>query len=222
METETYYSDICDFGYDSKHTVRAWPTDMLLTPQLKHKMHLTFKCKVAVIAKYDQDGNEVSGAAQQPEDEGAEYEQLPLSAMYESKSQSKSKAKVKHIEAVLENANLMAMHAMPSSPAATAYADVDADVGGDDDADEETQDKRAQVRYWLERVVGCGEYYDMFMEHGLDDIDLVRTLSMEELDALGFVSKLGHRKKILRAIDQLNNIKLTSIFWKLFDPERID
>eukprot|EP01084_Bolivina_argentea_P113631 202506_1 len=32
VETETYYSDICDFGYDSKNTVRAWPTDMLLTP----------------------------------------------------------------------------------------------------------------------------------------------------------------------------------------------
>ena len=60
LETETDYCDICDFAYDSNLTVRAWPTDMLLTPQLNGLNKLTFKCMVFIIAKYDQQGNEIN------------------------------------------------------------------------------------------------------------------------------------------------------------------
>ena len=45
----------------------------------------------------------------------------------------------------------------------------------------------------------CEEYYELFVNQGLDSMDLVQTLSDEELIQIG-IHRLGHRKKILMAL----------------------
>ena len=48
------------------------------------------------------------------------------------------------------------------------------------------------------------EYFCKFEEEGFDELDLLFDLDHDELKQLG-VYKLGHRKKILTAINQLKN-----------------
>lgn len=45
----------------------------------------------------------------------------------------------------------------------------------------------------------CEEYYELFLNQGIDSMELVRSLSDEELKQIG-IQKLGHRKKILMAL----------------------
>lgn len=94
-------------------------------------------------------------------------------------------------------------------------AEVDLDEAGFESVD----NKSEQVKYWLHNVVGLGEYYDLFIDNGLDDIDIVKDISIGELESIG-ISKLGHRKRIYKEIEHLNNLKLSSIFWMFYKTKR--
>ncbi len=80
-------------------------------------------------------------------------------------------------------------------------------------------DKREQVKYWINNIVCMKEYYDIFVQNGIDDIDIIKDLNMDELIEIG-INKLGHRKKIMNEIDKLKNIKISNVFWKLYSPKK--
>ena len=48
----------------------------------------------------------------------------------------------------------------------------------------------------------CSEYYQLFMNQGLDSMELMRTLSDEDLKEIG-IHKLGHCRKIMMALTAL-------------------
>ena len=60
------------------------------------------------------------------------------------------------------------------------------------------------VRKWLNDVVELPEYYDIFIEHGFDDMRLIKNVTNEDLKEIG-IDKLGHRKKLLRCIQGYND-----------------
>jgi len=59
------------------------------------------------------------------------------------------------------------------------------------------------VSLWLQGC-GLGEYVPTFRTAGYDDINLIKILNDEDLDAMG-IDKPGTRKKILMYAQQLNN-----------------
>ena len=54
-----------------------------------------------------------------------------------------------------------------------------------------------EVYQWLRDHVGLSQYYDMFIDNGIDDMEIIADTTMEDLNNLGYL-KLGHRKKIIK------------------------
>src|SRR5262245_14858039 len=62
-----------------------------------------------------------------------------------------------------------------------------------------------QIENWLESL-GLGEYSQRFAENRID-ASVLRDLTEEDLEKIGI--RLGHRKKMLRAIAELGGAELT-------------
>ena len=63
-----------------------------------------------------------------------------------------------------------------------------------------------KVYIWLRDNVGLEEYYDIFMENGLDDIEILKQINNDHLTQIG-VHKIGHRIKIMKYIALLQDSK---------------
>ena len=61
----------------------------------------------------------------------------------------------------------------------------------------------AKFKQWLEGTVGMGEYYDLFVENGVEKLSVVQMFTMKELSMIG-ISKIGHRMMLTKAIEMLN------------------
>ena len=60
------------------------------------------------------------------------------------------------------------------------------------------------LKLWLEKVVGLGEYYGVFIMNGIENVDTMRLITEKELDIIG-INKLGHRLLLLDGIRKLNH-----------------
>merc|ERR1712154_315663 len=79
---------------------------------------------------------------------------------------------------------------------------VDDTLGDTDDVDE-----RALVSKWMTEDVRLPQYIDVFFENGLEDTEVILTLTNDDLKDIG-VKILGHRKKIMLHIKKkLENMK---------------
>eukprot|EP01084_Bolivina_argentea_P090051 162323_1 len=58
------------------------------------------------------------------------------------------------------------------------------------------------VRNWLCNKCLLPQYFETFIEHGIEDLSVVKLLTIEELNDLG-IDKMGHKLKILHEIDEL-------------------
>merc|ERR1712039_981738 len=63
----------------------------------------------------------------------------------------------------------------------------------------------AKFKQWLEDTVKMGEYYDLFVENGVENLSVVQMFGMNELAEIG-INKIGHRMIILKAIKALQEI----------------
>jgi len=59
--------------------------------------------------------------------------------------------------------------------------------------------KHDEIWKWLKDIVGLECYYDLFIEHGLEHLDILSSLRMNDLISIG-IDKLGHRLKIMKCI----------------------
>lgn len=63
------------------------------------------------------------------------------------------------------------------------------------------------LRKWLVEKVELPQYFDVFIEKGYDDVDMIEnTLTDQDLIEIG-IEKIGHRKKILWDIEQIKRSK---------------
>ena len=65
-------------------------------------------------------------------------------------------------------------------------------------------EKQEKIKVWLTDKVELAEYFDILIENGLDDMEIIQDLNEDELISIG-INKLGHRKKLLKYIKILNN-----------------
>ena len=70
-----------------------------------------------------------------------------------------------------------------------------------DDANR-SRTKMAKLRLWLNHDLGLGQYYDIFIQNDIEDIDTISSCTMNELYDLG-IKSFGHRKKILNEAAKL-------------------
>lgn len=74
------------------------------------------------------------------------------------------------------------------------------------------------VSLWLQEC-GLGEYVQVFKTAGYDDINLIKILNEEDLDAMG-IDKPGTRKKILMYADQLKQITETPLHSPIIEHQQ--
>ena len=63
--------------------------------------------------------------------------------------------------------------------------------------------KKEQLRIWLKDTVGLEQYFYDLVCNGFDDLESLSMLTMNELNTLGNIEKMGHRMKLLRHIAKL-------------------
>ena len=61
---------------------------------------------------------------------------------------------------------------------------------------------RNRLKAWLEIVVGLGQYYDVFLKNGIEDLSTASLLTMETIKSIG-IEKIGHQMKLLNCVIQL-------------------
>src|SRR5215467_12339064 len=64
-----------------------------------------------------------------------------------------------------------------------------------------------QTADWL-RKLGMSEYAQLFADNSIDDVSILRDLTDQDLKDVGV--PLGHRRKILRAIGELDRPEVTA------------
>ena len=78
----------------------------------------------------------------------------------------------------------------------------------DHDLNEKIQDKMINVEVvgdWLKNTVGLPTYHQLFINHGLDDMDLIKDVKERHLEKMG-IDKIGHQIKILQEIRKLSSL----------------
>ena len=64
-------------------------------------------------------------------------------------------------------------------------------------------DKEIMVAVWLSEEVELNEYVELFIENGFNDMDTIKGIKIEDLEAIG-ITKQGHKRKIIMAVEKLN------------------
>ena len=63
--------------------------------------------------------------------------------------------------------------------------------------------KLEEMKNWMNDIVELPEYIDLFIENGLESLDVIKHITMNELTNIG-ITKLGHKIKITQEIVKLN------------------
>ena len=61
------------------------------------------------------------------------------------------------------------------------------------------------VKRWLNDVVKLKQYESVFIENGIDSMEIVGLINKDHLKEMG-ITKIGHQIKILNAINCLNSL----------------
>ena len=69
-----------------------------------------------------------------------------------------------------------------------------------------SESEEDQFRQWIEETVGLPQYFDMFVENGVERLSVVMMFTVKELEMVG-INKIGHRLQLSKAIDTLNQSK---------------
>lgn len=69
------------------------------------------------------------------------------------------------------------------------------------DVDSKDNDNESSLYLWLKNDVKLDEYFETFIENGLEDMSIITALTEKELDLIG-ITKLGHKIKIIQEINK--------------------
>eukprot|EP01083_Nonionella_stella_P012139 34458_1 len=63
--------------------------------------------------------------------------------------------------------------------------------------------KDDKLKQWLAVDVGLAQYYDVFIENGVESLEIAKLITMETLKEMG-IQKVGHRMQIIQKVVSLN------------------
>ena len=68
--------------------------------------------------------------------------------------------------------------------------------------DTKRKKERMKIAEWLANIVRLPQYYEMFMDQGFDDFEIIADITLNDLKEMG-IDKIGHRKQILKYATKL-------------------
>ena len=63
-------------------------------------------------------------------------------------------------------------------------------------------DDKKKFKEWFEKILKLPQYYDVFLANGIDTLEIVQLVTMNELKQLN-ITLIGHTMKILKEIAKL-------------------
>ena len=63
--------------------------------------------------------------------------------------------------------------------------------------------KQEEMKRWMKDIVGLPQYIDLLIENGMDDLDIIKYITANDLQGIG-IDKVGHKIKIVKEIEILN------------------
>merc|ERR1712130_651033 len=69
--------------------------------------------------------------------------------------------------------------------------------------DKKVLSEREKLKEWITTKVGLPEYFDIFIENGVEDLETAKLMTMEDLQIMN-IKKIGHKKKIMQRVGMLN------------------
>eukprot|EP01083_Nonionella_stella_P176760 619336_1 len=205
IETDTFYKNRKSF--DKSEMNSGW-TRKLLHNQIQNLSTLTFSAKVDVLGVIDHEDNVITSWS--------------VNTGREESKQSEHKLMVARLDSLANSVNQLVNNIRSLQQRVT---DVERRTNEDekDDTDNiwaeikvikhdlrqlspiaKMNPKQLKLKSWLENQVGFPQYYEMFMNNGIEDLSIASMLTMETIKNMG-IDKVGHQMKLLRAVSKLND-----------------
>jgi len=72
--------------------------------------------------------------------------------------------------------------------------------------DTESADRK-RLREWMADKVGLPQYFELFIEHGIEDMDTVRLLELDVISRIPGLDKVGHQMRINHQVHKLKTMR---------------
>lgn len=72
------------------------------------------------------------------------------------------------------------------------------------EADSRRKERKELLKLWMVQTVQLPEYFELFVENGLEELDVVKDIDDKILTEIG-IKKVGHRMKLLKHIQSLRH-----------------
>eukprot|EP01083_Nonionella_stella_P027018 74299_1 len=199
IETDTRYNG--DRTYEKGH-MNGGKTKILKTENIQNLITLTFSVKIDVYGVIDHEDNDVTNQYINTDNEESKHSPL-MEARLDSLINSVDKLvnnvqsleqRVTDIEQRIneeqkENTNDALETLIEQMKVVKQDLQKLSTIA-------KTNPKQLELKSWLEMEVGFPQYYDTFMENGIEDLSIASMLTMETIKSIG-IDKIGHQMKIL-------------------------
>eukprot|EP01083_Nonionella_stella_P288472 981613_1 len=206
--------------YDKKYMSFGWAVNQIPTTKLQHLTTLTFSVKIDVCGVYDHEDNDLSNQYINTNNEESKHSPLQCAKQCDQKL----------LEVRLDSLT-SSVDKLANSVQSLEQRLVDLEQRTNEEQKDNNNDtldkltaemkvmkqdlrklstiakanpKRLELQSWLENKVGFPQYYDTFVENGIEDLSIASLLTMESIKGMG-IDKIGHQMKILRAVTELNH-----------------
>merc|ERR1711879_330808 len=71
--------------------------------------------------------------------------------------------------------------------------------------DDVEDSEKAELRQWMAQKVRLPEYFDLFIDSGIEDLGTAALLSFDTITRIG-IDKVGHQMRILNEVEKLKMI----------------
>eukprot|EP01083_Nonionella_stella_P151616 484673_1 len=218
IETDT--KRISDSTYSKDDMCWGWKTKTLETEKLLNLTTLTFSVTIEVCGVIDNEDNDISNQYINTNNEESKHSAL------QSGNQSDQKLFEARLDSLINSLDKLVSNVQSLEQRVTDLEQRNNEEQKDNTNEKldklteqmklvkrdlrklstiaKTNPKQLELKSWLEMEVGFPQYYDTFMENGIEDLSIASMLTMETIKSIG-IDKIGHQMKILRAVTKLNN-----------------
>merc|ERR1712228_739278 len=147
----------------------------------------SFGVNIKIWNLYDKQGNDVT-------DEWMQHRSLPNSnnAMKQSSKISMESLSFK-MDQILSKLNSIEIKMNKNG-----YSEQKVDYN-----DNQLDAKKIALKAWLNKI-GLVQYFNVFIENGVDDISIIALLKEKDLTEMG-IGKIGHQKLIIHEVEKMKN-----------------
>ena len=178
-----------DFGIDKGRWLSSIKK-LSLDEFMKHKS-VTFRATVEILAQYDANGQEISMLKhKQSIDESMKETKEQITILTSNVNKLSNK-----MDQMMNNINKLTLSMQNMQQWI---------IKNGQNTNMRVNNHKETLRSWFENRVKLVEYYELFIENGFEDLDLLTAITMKDLISMG-IEKLAHRIKIMQCIEYLKN-----------------